>query len=109
MNLVLGVDSMTDVSKYTFISKLKALPFIDEIWLFGSRARGDHAERSDIDLAIICPRANESDWHQVLEIIENADTLLKIDCLQFDRLQDDDKLKMNILQFKKVLYRRSGL
>ncbi len=39
---------------YQFIEKLKALPFIAEIWLFGSRARGDNGKKSDIDLAILC-------------------------------------------------------
>ncbi len=66
------------------IEKLKSLPFIDEIWLFGSRARGDNLERSDIDLAILCSSASDSDWLKVNDIIENADTLLKIDCIRFD-------------------------
>jgi predicted nucleotidyltransferase len=68
---------------YQFIEQLKSLPFIDEIWLFGSRARGDNQERSDIDLAIICPAASDIDWLKVVDIIENADTLLKIDCVRF--------------------------
>lgn len=48
---------MLAVSKdldYQFIKRLKELPFVDEIWLFGSRARGDAQERSDIDIAILC-------------------------------------------------------
>jgi nucleotidyltransferase substrate binding protein (TIGR01987 family) len=89
---------------YGFIKKLCDCEFIDQIWLFGSRARGDNTERSDIDLAIICPRATHDDWYHVLEIITKADTLLKIDCVRFDTLADTDKLKHNILQFKQVLY-----
>lgn len=46
---------------YQFIEKLTTLPFIDEIWLFGSRARKDNHRRSDIDLAIICPNATDTD------------------------------------------------
>ena len=36
---------------YRFINRLKALPFVEAIYLYGSRARGDHSPRSDI---IIC-------------------------------------------------------
>lgn len=69
-----------NVTDYTFFHKLTKLPFIEKVWLYASRARGDHRERSDIDLAIECPEASSSDWHDVLDILENADTLLKIDC-----------------------------
>jgi predicted nucleotidyltransferase len=55
---------------YRFLKQLKALSFVDEIWLFGSRARGDHQDRSDIDLAIVC--GEEYDWQQVKNIIEEA-------------------------------------
>ncbi|RZI47754.1 nucleotidyltransferase domain-containing protein [Rickettsiales endosymbiont of Peranema trichophorum] len=70
---------------YQFITQLKNLPFVDEMWLFGSRARGDHQDRSDIDIAIVCPEATRDDWLKVTDIVENADTLLKIDCLRFDK------------------------
>ncbi|WP_341794171.1 MULTISPECIES: nucleotidyltransferase domain-containing protein [unclassified Rickettsia] len=63
--------------QYSFLTNLTKLPFIKEIWLFGSRARGDNTQRSDIDIAIICPTASEGDWHKILNIIDNADTLFK--------------------------------
>lgn len=97
---------MSDIKEYSFFTKLTKLPFIEEIWLFGSRGRGDNTERSDIDIAILCPSANEDDWHEVLEIIYDADTLLKIDCVKFDTLNDDDKFKQNILKFKKIIYKK---
>jgi len=96
------------VINYRFINKIANLPFIDEIWIFGSRARLDHSERSDIDLAIICPTATNQDWHKVLELIDNSDTLLKIDCVRFDQLSTTDPLKNNILKFKKILYNREN-
>lgn len=93
-----------EVINYDFIKKLESFSFIEEIWLFGSRARSDYQDRSDIDLAILCPKATESDWHSIMKVIENADTLLKIDCVRFDTLTDSDKIKDNILKFKKVIY-----
>lgn len=85
-----------DLKPYAFIDRLKALPFVDAVYLYGSRARGDNMERSDIDLAIDCPRAEGGEWHKVLDIIDHADTLLMIDCLRYDELKADDRLKHNI-------------
>lgn len=92
------------IEKYAFIEKLKACVFIDEIWLFGSRARKDHQERADIDLAIVCPRATNKEWNEVLDIIENADTILKIDCVRFEKDRIDQKFYENILKDRRLLY-----
>jgi len=95
-----------DIHQYKFFKKLTQLPFIEEIELYGSRARGDNTSRSDIDLAIICPKASDSDWIKVFEIIEDADTLLKIDYVRFDQLDDANPLKKNIIRDRVVLYKR---
>ena len=95
---------MPNLLDYQFIEKLKRLPFINEIWLFGSRARGDNQERSDIDLAIICNNSKEAYWNQVMDIIEDSDTLLKIDCIKFDKDKISENLYNNILKDRKVLY-----
>ena len=89
---------MNDILKYNFINQLKKLPKIQTIWLFGSRARKDHNEKSDIDLAISCSNASENDWLEINEIIENADTLLKIDIINFDKLKQSSPLKESILK-----------
>ena len=78
---------------------------MEAIYLFGSRARGDAHERSDIDLAIVCPSADIKDWLQVIDIVDEADTLLKIDCVRLDRLADE-RLKVEIERDKVVLYER---
>jgi uncharacterized protein len=93
-----------DITKYKFIERLKSLSFIDEIWLFGSRARGDNTERSDIDLAIVCGKQPNFDWQKVIDIIDDADTLLKIDCVKFEEGRISDELKTSILKDKKVIY-----
>ncbi|MCC8368594.1 MAG: nucleotidyltransferase domain-containing protein [Rickettsia endosymbiont of Oxypoda opaca] len=93
-----------DIKSYLFIEKLKSLPFVKEIWLFGSRARGDNKKRSDIDLAIICPNITDQEWLKVVDIIENADTLLKIDCVRFESPKISTELYENILKNKKILY-----
>lgn len=96
------------VTDYKFFHSLKGLPFVDEIWLYGSRARGDAKVRSDIDLAIVCPHANNIQWQKILDIIREADTLYKIDVVRFDTLSSDDKFTENVLKFKKVLFKKGS-
>lgn len=93
-----------NIKNYKFIQALQELSFIEEIWLFGSRSRGDNQPRSDIDLAVISPTATNEDWLRVTKIIDNADTLLKIDCLQFGSDDISKELHDNILKDKKVIY-----
>lgn len=92
-----------DLKKYNFIEKIKNLNFVKEVWLFGSRARGDNEDKSDIDLAIICKEnTTDFDWNKIIDIIENRDTLLMVDFVRFDKL-NNGKFKDNILRDKKVL------
>ncbi len=81
---------------------------MEAIYLYGSRARGDHSPRSDIDLAILCPSASQREWLKILEIIEESDTLLQIDCVWLDELKDSDSLKEKILRQGKSLYQKGG-
>lgn len=93
-----------EMTQYAFYQQLRDLPFIEKIVLFGSRARGDNQPRSDIDLAIVCPQATPEEWLSILDIIENADTLLKIDCIRFDTLTTSSPIKKNITSEGTELY-----
>jgi uncharacterized protein len=93
-----------DIAEYNFYKKLTSLPYVEEIWLFGSRARGDQRDRSDIDLAIYCPLATQHDWLTVANIIDTADTLLHIDCLRLDQLDTSSPIKASITQQGIQLY-----
>jgi predicted nucleotidyltransferase len=104
--------SNAQLTDYLFLQKIAALPFVEAIYLFGSRARGDHRERSDIDIdididiAILSPNANESDWWSMLELIDEADTLLSIDCIRLDKESQNSALRLQIEQDKKLIYER---
>lgn len=87
-----------------FFQKLTQLTYIEKIILFGSRARNDAQPRSDIDLAFVCPSASENDWLTILDIVENADTLLKIDVIRFDMLSEINPLKEKIQKEGIVVY-----
>lgn len=97
---------MQNIEKFDFIKRLAGLPFVEAIYLFGSRARQEERPRSDIDLAIDCPSATNQDWQEVMDIIENADTLLSIDCIRLDKLSDNI-LRGQIEAEKKLIYRKA--
>lgn len=74
---------------YRFFEALIELPFVEALYLYGSRARGDFDEWSDIDLAISCPRADEGQWRQIIDIAENADILVDVECTRLDHVKDE--------------------
>jgi nucleotidyltransferase substrate binding protein (TIGR01987 family) len=94
-----------DIKNYAFYYELRTLPFVQEIWLFGSRSKGSATERSDFDLAIVCPDATEDEWQKIRALLEESDTLLKIDCIRLDTLEDH-RLLSEIEKSKTVLFRR---
>ena len=91
---------------YRFFRDIAALPFVEKVALFGSRARGDHEERSDIDLCVSCGGAGEDEWLEVLACLERdrVDTLLKVDCTRFET--SDAALRENVLTEGIVLFER---
>lgn len=97
--------SAAKILDYKFISRIQQFSFVDNIYLFGSRARGDHRQLSDIDLAIDCPDATASDWVQILNVIDDADTLLKIDCIRLNEVDED--FKKHILREGIKIYERN--
>lgn len=90
---------------YAFFQQLTALPYIEAIYLYGSRARGDHDERSDIDLAIDCPSASEEEWKAVKKIADEADILLKVGPTRLDKITDR-LMRQLIIHQRKLLYLR---
>ena len=84
--------------------ELSQFPSVESVILFGSRARGDHRERSDIDLAVVCPDASIQDWFKMTDVIDDALTLLKIDLVRFEEMQKAFQEEINLEGI--VLYER---
>ncbi|HCJ11612.1 MAG TPA: nucleotidyltransferase domain-containing protein [Opitutae bacterium] len=101
-------DAVSAVLRYSFFTKLEALSFVEKMYVYGSRARNEASERADIDLAISAPRATEKDWNKVMEILDAADTLLKIDCVWLESLDAADLLRKNILEDGKAIFTRKN-
>ena len=74
---------------------------IQKIVLFGSRARGTHRERSDIDIATSGSDANAFYW----DIKENVHSLLFFDIVDLDSGASED-LKKEIEKDGVILYEK---
>ncbi len=74
---------------------------IEKVILFGSRARGDHYKKSDIDLAI--SGGNKTEF--ALEVDETTSTLLEYDFVDLDR-KIQPKLRASIEEEGIVIYEK---
>ena len=83
------------------IRDLAAQYGLRKVILFGSRARGDHKERSDIDLAV----SGGDIPGFALAVDEETDTLLQYDVVNLDSRVDEALLE-NIEKDGKVLYEK---
>lgn len=75
---------------------------IERVILFGSRARGDHAERSDIDLAVNGMDFDGFYW----DIKENTHSLLMFDLVDLNQ-KISDELRKEIQREGIVIYEKA--
>lgn len=92
------------VTAYRFFEKLIALPFVEAVYLYGSRARGDAKENSDYDLAVMCPKATEKQWQEIYQLVRhNDETVVRIDCARLDTVTN--KIFLNyVIRERQLLY-----
>ena len=70
------------------VARLSAAPGVRRVVLFGSRARGDHRPRSDVDLALDAPGLADADWLRLHADADDARTLYHVDLVRLDRVPD---------------------
>jgi predicted nucleotidyltransferase len=93
---------MKDVVLEYIISTAQKYLKVDCIYLYGSRARGDHKETSDYDIAV-SGQGSEENWAKLfLALQENEVTLKKIDLV--DITSCEPKLRDQILKEGKIIY-----
>lgn len=81
-------------------------PNIHTVYLFGSRAKGNFRDGSDIDLAVLAPEMKPEIFTQLWNEIDALPIVFKVDCLHFEQL-DNNVLKHKILDEGVVFYQAS--
>jgi predicted nucleotidyltransferase len=76
---------------------------VERVILYGSRARGDHRLRSDIDLAVTGV-TDDDIWTEICALADSAPTLLGIDLVRLEKA--GAALRENILREGKILHDR---
>lgn len=61
-------------------------PQIEEVLIFGSRAKGTDKPWSDFDLAVVAPTLSDSDFSQLWNEIDDLPLVFKLDLLHWDKL-----------------------
>ena len=70
-----------EASALTAIRRLcERTPGLERVWIFGSRARGDHRQRSDIDLAADAPGWTVRDSLAFADAIKHLPMVYPVDC-----------------------------
>ena len=95
-----------------FVEKLKKIVMIineklnpEKIILFGSRAKGNNSDGSDIDLCIIGAREpDKRDFRKLKEKLDEISGLYSIDLIFYEKV--DDEFKKIILDTGKVIYEK---
>ena len=80
------------------------LAAVVRVVLFGSRARGDAAERADVDLAVEAPLAGAVEWSEVVEALDGLPTMLPVDVVRLEALPE--AMRRRIEAEGHVLYER---
>ncbi len=70
------------------VARLAAAPGVRRVVLYGSRARGDHRERSDVDLALDAPGLDRAAWLRLWADAQEARTLYHVDLVRLDHAPD---------------------
>ena len=66
------------------IARLATAPGVERVISFGSRARGDHRERSNVDLAVDAPGVSRVDWLRLKVDADEARTLFHVELVRLE-------------------------
>lgn len=81
----------------SIVNILKKYEEVEGAKIFGSRARGKFRDGSDIDIVLFGDRLTNSINTKIFYEIDNLYLIYKIDLINFNTLNEDDKLRQNIL------------
>lgn len=85
------------------IKKIASKEKLNKVILFGSRARNDNSERSDIDLAVYTD--NIQSYNNFLQALDDIETLLKFDVTLIEEDMNEEFLN-SIAKEGKIIYEK---
>ena len=80
-----------------------AYPEIEQVLIFGSRAKGTFKDGSDIDLAVFAPTMSATRFAELWDRLDALPLVFKLDVLHWHTL-GNDRLKEKITVEGKVFY-----
>ncbi|TRO83135.1 nucleotidyltransferase domain-containing protein [Desulfuromonas acetexigens] len=78
-------------------------PQIEQVLIFGSRAKGTDKPWSDFDLAVVAPNLSDRDFSRLWNEIDDLPLVFKLDLLHWDKL-GEIPLKEKIVQEGRRFY-----
>lgn len=91
-----------------FVRIFQRYPQIEEVLIFGSRAKGTDKPWSDFDLAVIASGMSNAEFSQLWNAIDDLPLVFKIDLVHWDRLPED-RFKEKIREEGKRFYSLENL
>ncbi len=89
-------------------SVIAQIPSIEQVLIFGSRARGDYRYNSDIDIALIGEHVSHSDQLKLMHLIDDLMMPYMVDVLRIASIRNERLIHL-IHKEGKVLYQKSEL
>jgi proline iminopeptidase len=80
-------------------------PQVDQVLIFGSRAKGTDKPESDFDLAVLAPTMKDSEFSRLWNEIDALPLVFKVDLLHWDRLTQN-RLREKITSEGRLFYPR---
>ncbi|MGQ0652614.1 MAG: nucleotidyltransferase domain-containing protein [Betaproteobacteria bacterium] len=68
---------------------LQRCPSLRRVWIYGSRARGDHRPGSDVDLALDAPDLTDTELARLATGLEELNILFRVDLVHLQRDLDE--------------------
>ncbi|MCA2999729.1 MAG: DEAD/DEAH box helicase family protein [Rhodocyclaceae bacterium] len=94
---------IADTSLAKLLRLFDRLPRIDAVWLYGSRARGDFRDESDIDLIVDAPLLSHDEFAKVRGQIDDLGLVYRLDVSHWQG-DLDDAFRQSVARDRKVLW-----
>jgi predicted nucleotidyltransferase len=98
---------LSDQNANLLLEVFKKYDFIDEIILYGSRAKGNFTDRSDVDLVIVGKPKDRFDISKVINEIEETSFPYNIDLQLYSDIKNYQLLD-HINRLGKTFYKRKN-